>query len=108
MGPAVAIQNGPTWFIAAPTGQASRRPGKASADLPAPRLCGAGLCLPHVELAKLIPAKAGVISRYHRFHSNRGPKFPFRLQEFPPRLSPSSLHQGHLQAVGISKFNSLE
>ena len=57
----MAIQKGPTLVIATPTGQASRRPGKASADLPAPRLCGAGLRLPQVELAKLPPAKAGAI-----------------------------------------------
>ena len=40
MGPVMAIQNGPTRFIATPTGQASRRPGQASPEPAAPYICG--------------------------------------------------------------------
>jgi len=40
MGPVMAIQNGPTRFIATPTGQASRRPGQASPEPAAPHICG--------------------------------------------------------------------
>jgi hypothetical protein len=36
----MAIQNGPTRFIATPTGQASRRPGQASPEPAAPHICG--------------------------------------------------------------------
>jgi hypothetical protein len=40
MGPVMAIQNGPTRFIATPTEQASRRPRQASTDPAAPHICG--------------------------------------------------------------------
>lgn len=57
----MAIQKGPTPDHFNVGGTASHRPGKASVDLPAPRLCGAGLCLPQAELAELPPAKAGAM-----------------------------------------------